>query len=1748
MAAMLETPSRVWRRIEAIEDRDMPSLPSLPGFEDLSDPGHDELTEFDEDPNDISSPITSTPLPASAHHTMASTIRPTSSTSSTARFASSIASRSNKSTSQGPGSSRGASSRRSHPDSFDISRIPSLPNISAEPWSGDIDDDETDEGPSKDSVPDVYLPPVEDFDDGERERDVSLDDALQSVSRSSSPPYPPDAFEHQGTPKKYYEYSMSLKSEPKTSPFDKYRNVALRKTSTRTRTPSLTRTTSSRTTSPAHSTPHSTRSFALPILAQQSPLTPGSIPLPRSNTASPALHASRTEASEQQQTAEYEESPSAHETDFRSMDITDIHISPPHVNDISRSWSEEENPQQVEEGAHDSVNEHEQLNSQSEQEPTFSSDGGPSYAQMHSNNSNQLATQSPGHLSSAFTSPAHSVAFTPTPAFPRPRPRFNILPTAADLLDTPEPARPEQHSDEGHQEESQELEEEDQMVEESPDSEERPLTPNTRRRSFLLSVINSTARPRLRFNPTPHPRNNHNFATPSIESAPATISAGPRTSLQTAFAGVTPRPRAAITRNARPSHPLSQTIVPSSGTSDSESASTASVSASKSASGSATSVRARRRQSMDQWAPNAGTLSPYDGANDRASFVSTASSHDLTTHHRVNTSFDPAMGFGAGAGQGVGRFNAGKLNNYLHGLNRRLQEENEALLERLKKLEEGKKAVAVSPAAPVPAESTTPAESGRRTSGGGKRVSLGGTLGNVAEDIGGEGWGEEKAELEEVVEVLRAENEKVETELEEERQARTKDKEGWKRRMVEVEEGVGGIIKDLEEKIEAAEKRAREIEEAGSDQIKEVEKRVVEAEAERDTAMERAEKAERVLESGKELGGELRDANERIGKLTTDFRNAQAQIKDLEDEVLRSDHRIDDLEKDLREDRDTIAHLEEENCAKDEELAAERARMEEVEQEAQQLDEELQSTRTQLAEIEEGAGIAVERIEALEDELASANDKIHTMTLADDEARDKLERMEADKDKAEELARQMDAALEEAERKMRADDDEINDLKGKLSTAERERERREASMTHESSRSSNMFIDVPATNADMEALENELDEANREIARLNTLLNQSPARKAMEKARDAKVELLEREREELLERNRTLRMAMNEITTPSKVINASGISPIHRQVLSMSMRAPKTPGAPLRDMSWLNSTSADPTVSPLIAEISRLQRELDRANDSIDDKLDKLEDAGLGVVGLTKKLEDARAIISTLEDEIARLTRREQRRVRALERARCQKCRIKVDFGNLTVDESILDVSKDDLPTEPPTPATRTSEALRSDLQSVNSHLETMKKEWEQERRTILGEKAVLQDATNRLNAQMKTAKEEMKKVVEGGRAGERVVVGVQSVSREIGQLASRFIDFDKLQELDKAKRVITDLEATLKAERTQLRALTTEQNRVQREKSEVLSQLQRTESDMDDVKRQLQKYKKETHELENELRGNANAEQKARLLEGRMSENAQTIDHLRQERSLLAADHKELQQRFSEISEEADRLRATYGASSTSHDNRRHQLDLHRLEIDDLRRALSDQAEELHRTEQEKQRIASEKNDVARTVAVLEADLWRVKKDAEAFGRDLKLLRAEKEKQEERHKEELSRLERTKKQSQTQVRLLNEQLEKQREKTGRAREELKDHVCAADDKQVLAMKAQHKEESKGLIAQIRYLKAKFIRESSFRSSLGYQKMHLLVLLAQFEKSEQTIIASIARIGFPVSLPPPARKPRTLKSVALAVIFLSRAK
>ena len=199
--ALYETPSRIWRRIE--DEREPSSLPSLPGFEHSVVPDTESDHTTTDDDNELL-PVHSTPAAASSHNATA-TIRLQSSTSSTVRFATSIASRSASVKSSGS-----RSFGHVVPRSFDVSAITSLPHDSEENT-----DPEDPPEKSTNSVPEAYLPPPE----SDEAEDMSLVDALESVSRASSP-LSPEPLPQEPTSKKNglpYDYSISLRSEPQVS-------------------------------------------------------------------------------------------------------------------------------------------------------------------------------------------------------------------------------------------------------------------------------------------------------------------------------------------------------------------------------------------------------------------------------------------------------------------------------------------------------------------------------------------------------------------------------------------------------------------------------------------------------------------------------------------------------------------------------------------------------------------------------------------------------------------------------------------------------------------------------------------------------------------------------------------------------------------------------------------------------------------------------------------------------------------------------------------------------------------------------------------------------------------------------------------------------------------------------------------------------------------------------------------------------------------------------------------------------------------------------------------------------------------------------------------------------------------------------------------------------------------------------------------------------------------------------------------
>ena len=775
-------------------------------------------------------------------------------------------------------------------------------------------------------------------------------------------------------------------------------------------------------------------------------------------------------------------------------------------------------------------------------EPTFSSEEGASVDHGDSTQGAARSMRSPTPLSVAFSSPA-SALFTPTPAFqPRPRARFGApveSTTPAYPTTTPQQhtVRFESDIDETPKPRFAGVDAEEDDSDAPAEVPNDPTTPDAHahKRSFLLSVINSTARPRMRY-PTPH----HN-RIPSDESQ-AQVTMTPGVNLRSAFAGVTPRvPR------PRLSQPTPQLVKP---TSDSGS----------------------------------GSESPYDHAVDRASFVSTASSHDLAVHARANASFDPVMGL-AERGHGVGRFNAGKLNSYLHGLNRRLQEENEALVARLRTYEE-RSGEGSSPGSALisgtstgtgvgsPAsQSASTASQGRRASGG-RRVSAGPSLGlgDVVEEAA-EGWLEEKATFEEMIEELKeeldvaiAEKAKTDGALQAEREERARDRERFHERIGEVSKGVERIVADLEKRVEEAEAAAQRAEEDRAEGIKDAEERLAVVIVEKEVLAERLRKAEAALESGRELGAEVNAAHEELARAHGELENARRQISELEDAVVRSEERLDDVEGSLSAERKRTAALEEELREKMEDLS-------DAVQGVERLEEDLRKSRTRLRQAEDAiaqndadAAADAARIIALEKEVDAAKESLKRIEAELEEERQENDRLIDDSEKAAELGRQMEEALEAAEKKMLEDEQEVATLKVKITSLERavEKVQERSSMFQTGPSQSAIAHDAQA---EIEVLESELDDANKEIARLRTMLVQSPARRAIERAKDARIELLEKEKEDLLERVKAMRNQSIAFNSPVRAANGSGMSPLHRQLLNMSLKSPKTPGGPLRDVS-----------------------------------------------------------------------------------------------------------------------------------------------------------------------------------------------------------------------------------------------------------------------------------------------------------------------------------------------------------------------------------------------------------------------------------------------------------------------------------------------------------------------------------------------------------------------------------------------------
>ena len=227
---MFETPSRLLRRIDALDDDDMPSLPPVPDFEDdsgilsssqISHSANPRETSHKSGNSDIlhasdeSLPYQSTPTVSHLQKTV-STVRPPPSARSSARFAQSLASSRSRSTRSAASQSGNGSGKRFRDDTFDVSEIkPVPPDVST-----DSDDDyagavSLELANSRASIPVNYQPQAHSLE----EEELDLTEAMEDIGRSRSP-FQPEGRSADVSSKKggrYYDYEVSLKSETQVS-------------------------------------------------------------------------------------------------------------------------------------------------------------------------------------------------------------------------------------------------------------------------------------------------------------------------------------------------------------------------------------------------------------------------------------------------------------------------------------------------------------------------------------------------------------------------------------------------------------------------------------------------------------------------------------------------------------------------------------------------------------------------------------------------------------------------------------------------------------------------------------------------------------------------------------------------------------------------------------------------------------------------------------------------------------------------------------------------------------------------------------------------------------------------------------------------------------------------------------------------------------------------------------------------------------------------------------------------------------------------------------------------------------------------------------------------------------------------------------------------------------------------------------------------------------------------------------------
>ena len=250
--------------------------------------------------------------------------------------------------------------------------------------------------------------------------------------------------------------------------------------------------------------------------------------------------------------------------------------------------------------------------------------------------------------------------------------------------------------------------------------------------------------------------------------------------------------------------------------------------------------------------------------------------------------------------------------------------------------------------------------------------------------------------------------------------------------------------------------------------------------------------------------------------------------------------------------------------------------------------------------------------------------------------------------------------------------------------------------------------------------------------------------------------------------------------------------------------------------------------------------------------------------------------------------------------------------------------------------------------------------------------------------------------------------------------------------------------------------------------------ELRHTKADLDRRTRECDSLRKESQGASNRVRE----------LERQLDTLTTSYDRLsRQQQTTPPSSSSEL----SEMRQKIDRLKDSVAIAERDAITARRQLQDREYDLRSAKNRITD--------------LESERRTIAKELADFERDLSTQRKDSQRFGIELQKLKIEQQGTAARHASELAAAEREARTARDKLKTVERELASAKSAQREMARSRSQPSESALQSALEAQRARFKVQIADLAVQIRYLKAKFTREATFRNALSLQKRYLLLVV-----------------------------------------------